>query len=282
MQKGIALTSEQQLSLRSSSTAGSTPGTPPLTRRATRRPGRGPGTRHSSAGRGWGFHLGGSRSATPRWYPGRSGCEGAGGLRLGSLTYIDVRPAIVEEAGIPEPTVSGRDRSKADGGGQASSTPSKMRTRRSAPPRSPSRPSGTGRSTRTAGGPPASSTEFRGTSAPPTISEVRARNKPTRSRTPLGSCAPCPNNFSQAKGPRREEPGELTHSKELFWDEAEKRNVLPLLAVLLGLLRERAAVLPTVTTHTMLAATSRTSLPGGRPPRLRRFLRDRGGAIGTR
>ena len=58
-----------------------------------------------------------------------------------------------------------------------------------------------------------------------------------------------PDDFSQAKDLAAEQPEKLAELKELFWQEAEKHNVLPLLAgfsVFFGILPP----LPTITTHT--------------------------------
>ena len=86
--------------------------------------------------------------------------------------------------------------------GRASSTPSRTRTPRSVTPCSTSRSSATGRSTRTAGGPPASSTASRGT-----FRRRRSRashpGPTTRSRTP-GSCTTCPTTSARRMtSPRR-------------------------------------------------------------------------------
>ena len=131
--------------------------------------------------------------------------------------------------------------------GRASSTPSTTRTRRSGTPCSTSRSSATGRSTRTAGGPPASSTGSPGTSR-----RRRWRGShpepTTRSRTP-GSCTTSPTTSRQANDLAAENPEKLAELKELFWEEAEKHNVLPLLAgfsVFFGILPP----MPTITTQT--------------------------------
>ncbi len=58
-----------------------------------------------------------------------------------------------------------------------------------------------------------------------------------------------PEDFSQSKDLAAEHPEKLAELKELFWEEAEKHNVLPLLAgmsVFFGILPP----MPTVTTHT--------------------------------
>ena len=70
----------------------------------------------------------------------------------------------------------------------------------------------------------------------------------TRSRTP-GSCTTCPTTSRQANDLAAENPEKLAELKELFWEEAEKHNVLPLLAafsVFFGILPP----MPTITTQT--------------------------------
>ena len=70
----------------------------------------------------------------------------------------------------------------------------------------------------------------------------------TRSRTP-GSSTTSPDDFSQANDLAAEHPAKLAELKALFWEEAEKHNVLPLLAgfsVFFGILPP----MPTVTTYT--------------------------------
>ncbi len=57
-----------------------------------------------------------------------------------------------------------------------------------------------------------------------------------------------PDDFSQAKDLAREHPEKLAQLKEFFWEEAEKHNVLPLMAgfsVFFGILPP----MPTTTTH---------------------------------
>ena len=87
-----------------------------------------------------------------------------------------------------------------------------------------------------------------------------------------------PDDFSQAKDLAAENPEKLAELKELFWEEAEKHNVLPLLAafsVFFGILPP----LPTTTTQTFYGDVAERRL-GDDPARLRPLLRDRGGALG--
>ena len=89
-----------------------------------------------------------------------------------------------------------------------------------------------------------------------------------------------PDDFAQANDLAAENPEKLAELKELFWEEAEKHNVLPLLAgfsVFFGILP------PMPTDHDAHVLRRR---PEHRlrddPPRLRPLLRDRGGAVGSR
>ena len=131
--------------------------------------------------------------------------------------------------------------------GRASSTASTTRTRPSGTRCSTSRSSATARSTRTAGGPPACSTGSPGT---PRRRRWRGSRpaRTTRSRT-RGSCTTCRTTSARRRTSRPSIPEKLAELKELFWQEAEKHNVLPLLAgfsVFFGILPP----MPTITTHT--------------------------------
>ena len=59
-----------------------------------------------------------------------------------------------------------------------------------------------------------------------------------------------PDDFSQAKDLAAKNPEKLAELKELFWQEAEKHNVLPLLAAL-SVFFGNLPPMPTVTTHTI-------------------------------
>ena len=70
-----------------------------------------------------------------------------------------------------------------------------------------------------------------------------------------------PDDFTQANDLAAEHPEKLAELKELFWEEAEKHNVLPLLAafsVFFGILPP----MPTITTLHLLRRRRRTSPPG--------------------
>ena len=189
-------------------------------------------------------HLGGTRNATVVSWPER--IKDAGGLRTQFTHCIDVGPTILEAAGIPEPTV-------VDGTAQK----------------------------------PMEGTSFLYTFEDPNAAERhtvqyfetlgnRAIYKdgwwaackldripwdatpPTIARFAPGTYDPeqdtwelyyLPDDFSQANDLAAENPEKLAELKELFWEEAEKHNVLPLLAafsVFFGILPP----MPTTTTHT--------------------------------
>ena len=87
-----------------------------------------------------------------------------------------------------------------------------------------------------------------------------------------------PDDFSQANDLAAENPEKLAELKELFWQEAEKHNVLPLLAGVLGLLRDPAADADHHDAD-LLRRRPEHRLRDD-PPHLRPLLRDRGGALG--
>ena len=141
----------------------------------------------------------------------------------------------------------GRDRAEADGGDELPLQPRRRGGGRAAHRAVLRDRTATARSTRTAGGRPACSTASPGT-----------RRRRRSARFAPGTYDPeqdtwelyyLPDDFSQANDLAAEHPEKLAELKELFWQEAEKHNVLPLLAgfsVFFGILPP----LPTVTTHT--------------------------------
>ena len=70
-----------------------------------------------------------------------------------------------------------------------------------------------------------------------------------------------PDDFTQANDLAADHPGKVAELKELFWAEAEKYKVLPLLAPLAGVLRHPAATART-RSRSSTAAMSRTSCRG--------------------
>ena len=75
-----------------------------------------------------------------------------------------------------------------------------------------------------------------------------------------------PDDFSQAHDLATEHPEKLAELTALFWDEAEKHQVLPLLAgfsVFYGILPP----MPTTTTRTCCGGPASTTPGSGSPPR---------------
>ena len=189
-------------------------------------------------------HLGGSRNATVISWPER--IKDAGGLRSQFTHVIDVGPTILEAAGIPEPKV-------VDGTVQK----------------------------------PMEGTSFLHTFEDANAAERhtvqyfeavgnRAIYKdgwwaackldripwdispPTMARFAPGAYDPeqdtwelyyLPDDFSQAHDLAAENPEKLAELKELFWEEAEKHNVLPLLAAF-SVFFGNLPPMPTITTQT--------------------------------
>ena len=87
-----------------------------------------------------------------------------------------------------------------------------------------------------------------------------------------------PDDFSQANDLAAENPEKLAELKELFWEEAEKHNVLPLLAAF-SVFFGNLPPMPTITTQTFYGDVAEHRLRHD-PARLRPLLRDRGGALG--
>ena len=243
MQNGIALTPEQQLSLidqYGGLDAWGTDAFAPHYAAAWAWAGNTP----FQWGKQVASHLGGTRNGMVVAWPQR--ITDAGGLRSQFAHCIDIGPTILEAAGIPEPkVVDGIDQKPMEGTSflysfEDAEPPSST-------PCSTSRSSATGRSTRTAGGQPACST-----GSPGTPRRRRSRGShpepTTRSRTP-GSCTTCRTTSARRNDLAAENPEKLAELKELFWEEAEKHNVLPLLAgfsVFFGILPP----MPTITTQT--------------------------------
>ena len=97
-----------------------------------------------------GSHLGGTRDPMVVHWPRRVADRGA--LRSQWTHVIDVAPTILDVAGIPAPTLGGRDRAAAAARLRLQRRRSPTPTRPSTAPSNTSRPSATGRCTRTAGG----------------------------------------------------------------------------------------------------------------------------------
>ena len=259
MQNGVALTAEQQLSLigqYGGLDAWGTDAYAPHYASAWAWAGNTP----FQWGKQCASHLGGTRNGMVLAWPER--IKDAGGLRAQFTHAIDIGPTILEAAGIPEPKV-------VDGTAQK----------------------------------PMEGTSFLHTfedaDAPERhtvqyfeIVGNRAIYKdgwwaackldripwdispPTMARFAPGAYDPeqdtwelyyLPNDFSQAKDVAAENPEKLAELKALFWEEAEKHNVLPLLAgfsVFFGILPP----MPTITTHTFYGGVE--NIASGMIPRV--------------
>ena len=243
MQNGIALTPEQQLSLieqYGGLDAWGTDAYAPHYAAAWAWAGNAP----FQWGKQCASHLGGTRNRMVVSWPER--IRDAGGLRTQFTHCIDIGPTILEAAGIPRARGRGRDRPEADGGDEL---PLHLRGRE----RSGAAHRPVLRDRRQPG-------DLQGR----LVGRLQARpdplgiSPPTMARFAPGACDPeqdtwelyyLPDDFSQANDLAAENPEKLAELKELFWQEAEKHNVLPLLAafsVFFGILPP----MPTVTTQT--------------------------------
>ncbi len=243
MQNGIALTAEQQLSLieqYGGLDAWGTDAYAPHYASAWAWAGNTPfqwGKQVSS-------HLGGTRNGMVVSWPER--ITDAGALRAQFTHCIDIGPTILEAAGIPEPkVVDGIAQKPMEGtsflysfdDAKAAETPHRPILRDSWQPRHlrgrlvgrlQARPDPLG---------------------PVSADDGKVRSGHLRPRAGHMEVYYLPDDFSQANDVAAQHPEKLAELKELFWEEAEKHNVLPLLAgfsVFFGMLPP----MPTVTTHT--------------------------------
>ena len=243
---GILLTAGAAARADRASTAASTPGAPTRTRRTTPPPGRGPATRPFQ----WGKQVG----LPPRRHPRPHGrLLAASGSRTGAgcatqFTHcIDIGPTILEVAGIPQPVrVDGIEQKPMDGTSFAYTFDDAEAAERHTVQYfetfgnraiykdgwwacCQARPDPVGRSRRR---------RWRGS--------LPAVYDPEQDTWELYYL---PDDFSQANDLAAEHPEKLAELKELFWEEAEKYNVLPLLgglSVFFGILPP----MPTVTRTT--------------------------------
>ena len=243
MQNGIALTAEQQLSLieeYGGLDAWGTDAYAPHYASAWAWAGNTP----FQWGKQVASHLGGTRNAMVVSWPER--IKDAGGLRSQFTHCIDIGPTILEAAGIPEPKVVDGTVPEADGGDEL---PLHLRGRE----RTGAAHRAVLRDRRKPG-------DLQGR----LVGRLHARphplgpSPPTMARFAPGAYDPeqdtwelyyLPDDFSQANDLAAENPEKLAELKELFWEEAEKHNVLPLLAafsVFFGILPP----MPTTTTQT--------------------------------
>ena len=243
MQNGIALTSEQQLSLieqYGGLDAWGTDAYAPHYAAAWAWAGNTP----FQWGKQCSSHLGGTRNGMVLSWPER--IKRAGELRTQFTHCIDVGPTILEAAGIPEPKiVDGTEQKPMEG-------TSFLYTFEDA--EAPERH--TVQYFETVGN---RAMYKDGWWAACKLDRIPwDLSQPTLARFAPGTYDPeqdtwelyyLPDDFSQAKDLAAENPQKLAELKELFWEEAEKHNVLPLLAafsVFFGILPP----LPTITTHT--------------------------------
>ena len=259
MLNGIPLTAEQQIAA-DRPTAVSTPGAPTRQRRITRRPGRGPAIRRSS-GASSARRISVVR-ATAWSSPGRSGSETRAACARQFTHAIDLGPTLLEAAGIPQPEV-------VDGTAQM-----------------PMQGTSFLHTFDDAGAPERHTAQYF------EIVGNRAIYKdgwwaacrldripwnlipPTMARLAPGAWDPdsdtcelyyLPDDFSQAKDLASQHPEKLAELKELFWEEAEKHDVLPLLAglsVFFGILPP----MPTVTRQTFYGGVE--NIASGMIPRV--------------
>ena len=231
------------------------PGAPTRSRRITRALGRGLGTlRFSGVSRS---PRTSAARATAWSSRGRARISDAGGLRSQFTHCIDIGPTILEAAGIPEPkVVDGTAQKPMEGTSFLYSFED---------------PSAAERHT-------VQYFEIVGNRAiykdgwwaackidripwdlsPPTMTRYAPGTYDSEQDT--WELYYLPDDFTQANDLAAENPEKLEELKELFWEEAEKHNVLPLLAAFsffFGILPP----MPTITT-TRSTATSRTSPPG--------------------
>ena len=243
MQNGIALTPEQQLSLidgYGGLDAWGTAAYAPHYAAAWAWAGNTP----FQWGKQCASHLGGSRNPMVLSWPER--IKETGGLRAQFTHCIDIGPTILEAAGIPQPeVVDGTSQKPMEGTSFLYSFEDE-----DAPERH------TVQYFETVGN---RAIYKDGWWAACKLDRIPwDLSPPTMARFAPGTYDPeqdrwelyyLPDDFSQAKDLAAENPGKLAELKELFWEEAEKHNVLPLLgafSVFFGILPP----LPTVTTQT--------------------------------
>ena len=181
-------------------------------------------------------HLGGTRDPMVIAWPRRIAADAT--IRTQFTHCIDVVPTVLEVVGHPGTRCRGRHRAGADRRHQLRPHLRGRRRRRSGTPSSTSRCTAAAPSTRTAGGPAPSSTSCRGTSRRRLSRGSRPGAAGTRRRTSW-ELYYLPDDFSQAHNIAAQNPEKVAELVELFWSEAERNKVLPLLggyAVFFGIL----------------------------------------------
>ena len=243
MQNGIALTAEQQLSLIDQYRgldAWGTDAFAPHYASAWAWAGNAP----FQWGKQVASHLGGTRNGMVVSWPQR--IKDAGGLRSQFTHCIDIGPTILEAAGIPEPkVVDGIAQKPMEGTSFLYSF--EDATRPSATPCSISRSYGNRAIYKDGWWAACKLDRIPWDLSPPTMARFApGAYDPEQDMWELYYL---PDDFAQANDLAAEHPDKLAELKELFWEEAEKHNVLPLLAALsvfFGILPP----MPTNTTHT--------------------------------
>ena len=216
-------------------------------------------------------HLGGTRNGMVISWPER--IRSAGGLRLQFTHCIDLGPTILEAAGIPEPrVVDGIAQKAVEGTSFLYSFDDPSAAERHTVQYFEFL--ATGRSTRTADGPPGSWTGSLGTHRQ---RRLRVRPRHLRTRHDSWELYYLPDDFTQAHDLADEKPGEARGAQgALLGRRPTKHNVLPLMAgfsVFFGILPP----MPTITTHTFYGDVENITCRDD-PTRLRALLCDRGRA----
>ena len=175
-----------------------------------------------------GSHLGGTRNPMVVHWPAR--VTDAGGLRSQFTHVTDVAPTILDVRGIPAPDEVDGIAAGAAARRRRSPTRSPTRARPNGTPSSTSRPSATGPCTRTAGGWRCAPSASPGCSPPTRSSRTRrACGTPTTTRS---SSTTCRTTSARPTTLPSEHPDKVEELRALFWSEAERYKVLPLLATL--------------------------------------------------
>ena len=175
-----------------------------------------------------GSHLGGTRNPLVVHWPDRISEDGA--LRTHFTHVIDVGPTILDIAGIPMPTPHRRDRAAADARRDVRRFADRRRRSRAPHPavlRDDRQPVDVQ-------GRLVAVDEDR---ADPVGPDARCPEalRPRRVGSRQGSrpsCTTCRTTSRQARDLAAEHPEKVQELKDLFWQEAEKYNVLPLMATL--------------------------------------------------
>ena len=260
---GIPLTDEQQLELVGSSTAASTPGAPLMAPALLRRLGLG---RQRPVPVGQAGRLAPRRDPRPDGVSGRRRIKDRGGLRRSSPTCIDIGPTILEAAGIPQPrssTASSRSRctarafvytfDDADAAGAHTQQYFEILGNRGMykdgwwAVEDDARIPGTSRRD----------------------AERFAPGRLTRTTT-RWELYYLPDDFTQAKDLAAQHPEKLAELQELFWEEAERYKVLPLLGGYSGFF----GILPPMPSAPVPLPRRAERRPGDDPADLRALLRD--------